>query len=376
MNDLQAGTPRARDGHEIYLGLDVHKDSISVAYAEPGQRPPVFFTRIDHTPEAVTRLVRQASKCGAALWCYEAGPCGYTLQRQLRELGQECWLAAPPRQARVKTDRRDAMGLAQLLRGGLLEPLWLPELEHEEMRDLWRGRCDQKEDQQRQRQRLNALALRAGHHWPTGRTRWTQTHYRWLEQLEFAGPVGRRNRDHHLTDLRCTDQRLKEREQELREQISDWSLGPLVLELRALVGIDWLTATGLLAELGDMRRFDNPRQLMAYVGLVPSENSSGARRRQGGIRGGGNPNARHLLIEAAWTYRRSGRLTKHLAAKMEHASRHARDVAIKAQAHLHRKSRRMLRQGKHPNTVNAAIARELVGFVWSIVAHREPATAA
>ena len=376
MNDLRPETPRACDGHEIYFGLDVHKDSISVAYAEPGQRPPVFFTRVDHTPEAVERLVRQASKRGAALWCYEAGPCGYTLQRQLRALGQECWMVAPPRQARVKTDRRDALGLAQLLRGGLLEPLWAPELEHEEMRDLWRGRCGRKDDQQRLRQRLNALALRAGHHWPSGRQRWTQAHYRWLEQLEFANPAGRRNRDHHLSDVRDADQRLKEREQELRDYAADWSLGPLVPELRALVGIDWLTAIGLLAELGDVRRFDNPRQLMAYVGLVPSENSSGARRRQGGIRGGGNPNARRLLIEAAWTYRRSGRLTQHLAAKMEGATRHARDVALKAQAHLHRKSRRMLRRGKHPNTVTAAIARELVGFVWSIAAHREPTTAA
>lgn len=376
MEELQPKAPRSGAEPAIYFGLDVHKDSISVAYAEAGRQPPEFLTRIDHTPAAVKRLVQQVSARGAALWCYEAGPCGYALQRRLKALGQECWLVAPPRQARVKTDRRDALGLARLLRGGLLTPLWTPELEHEEMRDLWRNRCGRKHDQRRLRMQLNACVLRAGHHWPTGRVRWTAAHYRWLEQLEFAGAAGRRNRDHYLSDARYADQRLKERDQELRDQLADWSLGPQAPELRALPGIDWLTAIGLLAELGDLRRFDNPQQLMAYVGLVPSENSSGGRRRQGGIRGGGNPEARRLLIEAAWVYRRSRRLTRHLAAKMEGASRHARDVALKAQTRLHRKSCRMLRAGKHPNTVNAAVARELVGFVWDIAVHSERAAAA
>ena len=371
MEELQPQAPRSGPEPAIYFGLDVHKDSISAAYAEAGRQPPEFLTRIDHTPAAVKRLVHQVSARGAALWCYEAGPCGYALQRQLKELGQECWLVAPPRKARVKTDRRDALGLAQLLRGGMLTPLWTPEREHEEMRDLWRNRCGRKHDQRRLRLQLNAWVLRAGHHWPTGRRRWTEAHYCWLEQLEFSGAAGRRNRDNYLSDARYADQRLKERDQELRDQLADWSLGPLAPELRALPGIDWLVATGLLAELGDLRRFDNPQKLAAYVGLVPSENSSGERRSQGGIRGGGNPEARRLLIEAAWVYRRSYRLTKHLAAKMEGASPYARDVAIKAQTRLHRKSRNMLRAGKHPNTVNAAVARELVGFVWDIAVHSE-----
>ena len=371
MEELQPQAPRSGPEPAIYFGLDVHKDSISAAYAEAGRRPPEFLTRIDHTPAAVKRLVHQVSARGAALWCYEAGPCGYALQRQLKELGQECWLVAPPRKARVKTDRRDALGLAQLLRGGMLTPLWTPEREHEEMRDLWRNRCGRKHDQRRLRMQLNAFVLRAGHHWPTGRARWTEAHYRWLERLEFSGAAGRRNRDNYLSDARYADQRLKERDQELRDQLADWSLGPLAPELRALPGIDWLAATGLLAELGDLRRFDKPQQLMSYIGLVPSENSSGDRRRQGGIRGGGNPEARRLLIEAAWVYRRSCRLTKHLAAKMEGASPYARGVAIKAQTRLHRKSRNMLRAGKHPNTVTAAVARELVGFVWDIAVHSE-----
>ena len=376
MEELQPQAPRSGPEPAIYFGLDVHKDSISAAYAEAGRQPPEFLTRIDHTPAAVKRLVRQVSARGTALWCYEAGPCGYALQRQLKELGQECWLVAPPRKARVKTDRRDALGLAQLLRGGMLTPLWTPEREHEEMRDLWRNRCGRKHDQRRLRMQLNAFVLRAGHHWPTGRKRWTETHYRWLEQLEFSGAAGRRNRDNYLSDARYADQRLKERDQELRDQLADWSLGPLAPELRALPGIDWLAATGLLAELGDLRRFDKPQQLMAYIGLVPSENSSGDRRSQGGIRGGGNPEARRLLIEAAWTYRRSCRLTKHLAAKMEGASPYARGVAVKAQTRLHRKSRNMLRTGKHPNTVNAAVARELVGFMWDIAVHSERTTGA
>ena len=221
MEELQPQAPRRGPEPAIYFGLDVHKDSISAAYAEAGRQPPEFLTRIDHTPAAVKRLVHQVSARGAALWCYEAGPCGYALQRQLKELGQECWLVAPPRKARVKTDRRDALGLAQLLRGGMLAPLWTPEREHEEMRDLWRNRCGRKHDQRRLRLQLNAFALRSGHHWPTGRTRWTAAHYRWLEQLEFSGAAGRRNRDNYLSDARYADQRLKERDQELRDLLAD-----------------------------------------------------------------------------------------------------------------------------------------------------------
>ena len=375
MKESQSKAPRNGAEPAIYFGLDVHKDSISVAYAEPGRRPPRFLTRIDNTPAAVKRLVRQASARGAALWCYEAGPCGHVLRRQLQRLGQECWLVAPPRRARVKTDRRDALGLAQALRGGLLEPLWTPAAEHESMRNLWRCRCDLRHTAQQRRRQLNALALRTGHHWPTGRKRWTKVHLDWLERLEFAEDADRRTRDIYLTEMRRARLLVAETDQELRDRISDWSLGPLVSELRALVGIDWVAAIGLLAELGDLQRFDRPGPLMAYVGLVPSENSSGDRRSQGGVRGGGNPEARRLLIEAAWTYRRSRRLTRHLAAKMEGASSYARDVAVKAQTRLHRKSRNMLRRGKHPNRVTIAIARELAGFVWDIAAHSERAPA-
>ena len=376
MEELQPRAPRSGAEPAIYFGLDVHKDSISVAYAEAGRRPAEFLTRIDNTPAAVARLVRQVSARGAALWCYEAGPCGHVLRRQLRRLGQDCWLVAPPRRARVKTDRRDALGLAQALRGGLLEPLWTPEAEHESMRNLWRCRCDLRRAEQQRRQQLGALALRTGHRWPTGRKRWTKAHLEWLERLEFAEEADRQARDIYLTEVRRARLLVTETDQRLRDRLSGWSLGPLASELRALAGIDWVAAIGLLAELGDLQRFDRPGPLMAYVGLVPSENSSGGRRRQGGIRGGGNPEARRLLIEAAWTYRRSHRLTRHLAAKMEGASRHARDVALKAQTRLHRKSRTMLRQGKHPNQVNAAIARELAGFVWDIAAHSERAPAA
>lgn len=377
MKNLPSETPRAGDGHghELYVGLDVHKDSISVAYAKPGQQPPVFLTRIDNTPTAVARLARKVSAGGAALWCYEAGPCGHVLRRQLQRLGQECWLVAPPRRARIKTDRRDALGLAQALRGGLLEPLWTPAAEHESMRNLWRCRCDLRYAEQQRRQQLNALALRSGHRWPTGRVRWTQAHLDWLERLEFAAEADRMTRDIYLTEVRRARLLVAETEQKLRDRISDWSLGPLVAELRALVGVDWVVAIGLLAELGDLRRFDRPGPLMAYAGLVPSENSSGGQRRQGSIRGGGSPEARRLLVEAAWTYRRSYRLTKHLAAKMEGASRYAQDVALKAQTRLHRKSRKMLRQGKPSNKVNIAIARELIGFVWDIAAHSERAPA-
>lgn len=353
-----------------YIGMDVHKDSIALARAPSGRAEPEYLGEIPNTPAAVAKLAKTLGAGGAPnRFCYEAGPCGYVLHRQLLELGHDCLVAAAPARLRVKTDRRDALELARLFRAGLLEPVWVPDAEHEAVRSLCRCRTDFKVHEHQQRQQLTGFVLLRGHHWPSGKSRWTQAHCRWLEALKFEQELDRRTCDEYLTAVRQATQRVADLDARLQELLPDWSLAPLVADLRALRGIDWLAAMLLAAELGDLRRFEAPQQLMSYLGMTPSENSSGARRRQGGITKAGNAHARRLLVEAAWCYRFPARITGHLERKARDASPQARDIAWKAQRRLCRKFRRLALKGKNPKAVCVAVGRELAGFVWDIARH-------
>ncbi len=367
-------------GYPAYIGLDVHKESIAVAVARAGREVPEFRGEITNRPKAVAKLVERLSQEfeGELLqFCYEAGPCGYGLYRQLLELGQDCQVVAPsliPKKPgeRIKTDRRDARKLAQALRNGDLTAVWVPDEEQEAMRDLTRARDDLKAQERKARQQLNAFVLRHGHAWPSKRTRWTQAHYNWLESLKFAHDWQQVVLQEYMDAVRAASRRVTDLTAQMERVLPQWSLAPVVDSLVALRGIDVLAATVLLAELGDISRFDSPKQLMAYLGLVPSEHSSGGRRRQGAITRTGNGHARRMLVECAWSYRFPARQTMHLKRKAQRASEPAKAIAWRAQKRLCGRYRQLTQAGKNVKLVCVAIARELVGFIWDIVRQEMP----
>ena len=355
-----------------YVGLDVHKDSIAVAVAYAGREAPESWGTISNTKKAVTKLVdRLYLEKKTFLLCYEAGPCGYALYQNLTAMGMDCRVVAPPRNEKIKTDRRDALRLARLLRAGELVEVWVPDQEQEAVRDLCRCRADFKAQQQKLRQQLNAFVLRHGHHWPTNRKRWTQKHLEWLESLDFSYDYQSEVRDEYIAAVRMSSSRMTDLDQKLNQALQDWSWAPLANSLMALRGFDKLSAVTLLSELGDISRFGSPNQLMGYLGLVPCVYSSGAHRRTGGVTQAGNRHARQVLVESAWCYRFPARQTAYMNRKAEGASAYAQAISWKAQKRLCRRYRKLIAAGKNQKVVCVAIARELTGFVWDIVCHEK-----
>ena len=374
----QAG--RAEERYALYVGLDVHKDTIAVAVAEPGRGDPQARGEIANKPKALAKLIRRLSEqCGGGLilFCYEAGPCGYGVYRQIIASGHECEVVAPsliPKKPgdKVKTDRRDALKLVRSLRSGDLTAVWVPDQEQEAMRDLTRARDDMKGQERKARQQLNAFVLRHGHAWPSDKTRWTLTYYNWLASLKFEHDWQHIVLQEYIDAVKAATQRVADLTDQMMRVLPRWSLGPVVDALVALRGIDKVAAMVLLAELGDISRFDSPKQLMAYLGVVPSEHTSGRRRRQGGITLTGNRHARRMLVESAWSYRFPARQTKHLKRKAAKASKEAREIAWRAQKRLCGRYRTLIQAGKNQKLVCVAIARELCGFIWDIVRHEMP----
>ena len=308
------------------------------------------------------------------LFCYEAGPCGYHLYHQIIATGHDCQVIAPSKiphkpGEKIKTDRRDALKLAHYLRSGDLTAVWVPGEEQEAMRDLCRARCDMKQQELKARQQLNAFVLRQGHHWPSNKSRWTKGHYNWLESLEFPHAWQHVVLQEYVDAVRAASGRVAELMGQMLKALPQWSLAPVVDSLVALRGIDTLAAMILLSELGDISRFDNPKQLMSFLGLVPSEHSSGKRRRQGAITLTGNRHARRILVESAWCYRFPARQTMHMKRKAQRASDGAKAIAWKAQKRLCGRYRRLIEAGKNQKTVCVAIARELIAFVWAVVCY-------
>ena len=363
-----------------YVGLDVHKETIAVALAAADKRGEVReYGTIANTPAALKALASKLARSGATLYfCYEAGPCGYGIQRQLSAAGHECVVVAPsliPRRPgeRIKTDRRDAANLARLHRAGELTPVWIPDQAHEAVRDLVRARQAAVRALRQARQQLSGFLLRHGHHY--NRPAWTQMHRRWLAGLRFEQPAHHLVFEDYIATIEAATARRDRLEASIEAALPDWSLAPVVRALQALRGMALIAAATLAAELGDITRFENPRQLMAYLGLVPSEHSSGDSRRQGAITKAGNGSARRMLIEAAWSYRFPARISRELLLRQEGLTKPVRDTAWKAQERLCGRYRKLARAGKPPNVVTAAIARELAGFVWAIAKQAKPSAA-
>lgn len=366
--------------YPAYIGLDVHKDTIVIAVAEAGREAPHSRGEIANKPGRITKMVERLAEQydgQVLLFCYEAGPCGYALYRQLLELGHDCIVVAPaliPHKPgeRIKTDKRDALKLARYLRSGDLTSVWVPDEEQEAMRDLTRARDDFKAQERKARQQLNAFVLRHGHSWPKGKTRWTKTHYNWLESIRFNHDWQQVVLQEYIDAVNAGTKRVADLTAQLERVLPQWSLAPVVYSLVALRGIDKLAAMVLMAELGDISRFQSPRKLMAFLGLVPREHTSSERRRQGPITKTGNNHARRMLVESAWSYRFPARQTMHLKRKAKTATGQAKAIAWNAQKRLCGRYQTLTQSGKNTKLVCVAIARELSGFIWDIVCHEMP----
>jgi transposase len=364
---------------EAFVALDTAKLRNAVAVADAGRNGEVrYLGEIDNTETATRKLVAQlASKYCRLTFCYEAGPTGYGLYRLIMSLGHDCIVVAPsliPSKPgdRVKTNRRDAVNLAKLLRAGQLTAVWVPDERHEAMRDLVRARDAAARDYRSKRQNVSALLLRLGVHYP-GKKTWGRSHMNWLTSLKLEHREQRVAFEEMLLAVRQARERIERLEQAMRGAVADWTLAPAVEALQAMRGMDIVGAITFLAELGDLSRFENPRQLMAYLGLTPSERSTGESVKRGGITKAGNSRARRLLIEAAWSYRFPPRVSKDMQARIGAAPRVAGEIAWKAQMRLCGRFRTLIRRGKRPTIAVIAIARELSAFLWAI--NREIAAA-
>jgi transposase len=361
-----------RHSSTLYVGLDVHKESIAVAYiAKEHDAEVIYLGSIGTRQGDIDQLIRKMqSKAKHLIFVYEAGPCGYWLYRYLTKKGYDCWVVAPsliPKKPgdRVKTDRRDAVQLARLARSGDLTAVYVPTVEDEAIRDLTRAREDTIRDLKSAKFRLKAFLLRHDIRY-TGRATWGPAHLRWLSEVVCPTPTQQIVFQEYVRAVNEHAERLQRLEHELQDQVKSWRLHPVVEALQALRGVQFTVAVTMVAEMGDLTRFDTPRELMKFLGLIPSEYSSGEQRRQGAITKAGNTHARRALVEGAWAYRYPAKVSRHLQLRLEQQPNIIQDISWKAQVRLCKRYRRLVSRGKHANVVTVAIARELAGFMWAI----------
>lgn len=355
-----------------FIGLDVHAETIAVAVAEAGGEVRSLGT-IPNRAESVRRLIGKLGKPASLRVCYEAGPTGYVLYWQLMELGVHCEVVAPtlvPVKAgdRVKTDRRDAEKLARCYRAGDLTAVWVPDAAHEALRDLVRARLAAKRDQLRARHRLGKFLLRQGRRAPAGTTTWTGKYLAWVKQQRFEQGAQEATLLDYLHEVEHAAARIVrlERAIDVAVQSMPEKLREVIVGLQSLRGVAKVSAVTLVAELGQIARFDHARQLMGYAGIVSREHSSGQSVRRGPISKAGNAHLRRIVIEAAWSYRHRPNIGTTLAARQSASSEAVKAIAWRAQHRLHARYRSLLAKGKNKQKVITALGRELLGFIWAI----------
>lgn len=365
-----------------FIGLDVHAQTIAVAVAEPGGEVRSLGS-IPNRAESVSKLIKKLGKPGQLRVCYEAGPTGYVLYWQLTKLGVHCDVVAPtliPVKPgdRVKTDRRDAEKLARCYRAGDLTAVWVPDAAHEALRDLVRAREAAKSDQLRARNRLSKFLLRQGHRAPEGMQAWTGKHLKWIKaQVRFEQPAQEATLLDYLHEVEHAAERIERLEQSIDAAIETVpeKMRAVIQGLQSLRGIAKVSAVSIVAELGELSRFDKPRQLMGYSGAVSSEESSGERTQRGAITKAGNAHLRRIVMEAAWSYRHRPNVGAALAARQRELTANFREevkeIAWKAQHRLHSRYSKLLARGKPKQKVITAVGRELLGFIWAIGVHVE-----
>ena len=352
------------------VGLDVHKDSIAIAVAEPEGGEPSLVGTIPNDTRLLLQKLKKLGGGKKVRCCYEAGPTGYGLHRDLNAAGVPCIVVAPsliPKQvgSRVKTDRRDAVKLARFLRSGDLTAVAVPDSSTEAMRDLERARDDAKVVERSARHQLAKFLLRHGRIYP-GKTAWTGRHLDWIRKQSFEHEAQQRVLTDYLHTVEQAAERVGKLTRDITELVEKWSMAPLVKSLQALRGVQLVTAVIIAAELGDLSRFASAPKLMAYLGLVPSEHSSGESKHRGHITRTGNTHVRRVLVEASWAYRFRPSMSVAIRKRNDGLPQPIRDIAWKAQERLHRRYARMNGRGMCKQKTVTAIARELAGFVWAI----------
>jgi transposase len=369
----------------LHLGLDVHKDSITIAIAEPGPKGEIrlfgTITNDLHALERALSRIRQAHPGSPLEVAYEAGPCGFGIARRLKQLDVPCLVAAPsliPKApgAPFKTDKRDARTIARLLRAGELVAVYVPEPTDEAIRDLCRARTDAIDDLRRCRLRLKSFLLRHGYRYQ-GKANWSQPHLRYLRELVLPHPAMKTILEEYLQGIDAAQDRVGRIEQSMQTLLAGWRLAPAVAALMAFRGFQLVAAMITVSELGDIHRFVHPRALMTYLGLVSTEHSSGPRQHLGAISRCGNGHARWLLTECAEHYALPPKVSKELARRQEGQPAHIRALSWKAQNRLHLRFNRLLARRLARNKAKVAVARELCGFVWALLrtqdCYRQPA---
>ncbi|HTA88206.1 MAG TPA: IS110 family transposase [Polyangiaceae bacterium] len=350
-----------------WVGLDVHADSIAIAEIDDGAKE-ARTSEIESSPKVVAKRFKRMAAEADLRVCYEAGGCGFELYRQLTSMGIECIVVAPslvPKKPgdHVKTDRRDAIRLARALRTGELTAVYVPNQEQESARDLLRARDDVRKDRITARHRLSSFLLRRGHRFVEA-SRWSGKHAAWLKELRFAEATAQTSFEHYRAAVEYLDVRLKALDAQIAALAKSDAWRARVERLSSLRGIATLSAMIVLTELIELRRFENPRKLMSYVGLVPSEHSSGNKQQRGRITKAGNGQVRRILVESAWTYQRRGAST---AIKKQWAEQPPDVVRIAhaASVRLSKRYARLAARGK-PQKAVVAVARELCGFIWAL----------
>jgi transposase len=354
----------------IYVGLDVHKDSIVIAVAREGREAAERWKSIPYDGVRLRKTLNMLVNNGQVLKvCYEAGPTGFGLCRRLRKAGIDCMVVAPslvPGKPgdRVKTDRRDARKLAHFLRSGDLTEVYVPDECVEAIRNLERARDDAKCAERVARHQLSKFLLRHDRHWDG--TTWTVKHRDWIRTQKFAYPAQQRVLEDYLKTVEDLAERVERLTAQLAELVQETTLAPLVKALQAFRGVSVVSAVTIAAEAGDLRRFATASQFMSYVGLVPSEDSSGKRRRQGAITRCGNGHLRRILVEAAWHYRHLPLMSKELRRRNKGLAPKVQRIAWEAQKRLNQRLYHLIHAGKSVQKAVTAVARELAGFIWAV----------
>lgn len=354
----------------IFVGLEVHKETITIATAK-GYGEINLYGTIPNNSDKIAKYMRKLGPKEYIIACYEAGPCGYGIYRQLMSMGIKCIVAAPsliPKRPgdKVKTDSRDAKRLVGLLRSNELTSVWVPDKETEALRDLLRSRTAAKADQLRSRNRISKFLLRNNKYPPQGVNPWTVKHREWLNRLEFEEDCQRMTLHEYIHALDERTARLERLEKFIEEQSTECMQEDFISALRGLKGVDYITAMTIAAEMGDPTRFPHPRQAMSYVGLTPSEYSSGKTKRQGGITKSGNSHLRRAIVEAAWHYRNPPRVSYALKRRQKGLSPQIKDISWRTQQRLNKRFFKLQGKGKSKQVAVVAVARELTAFIWEL----------
>jgi len=355
-----------------YVGLDVHKDSIAISIADEGRDGELrYYGTILNDMKPLDKILRKIISQNATPHCvYEAGPCGYHIYRHLSKNGIDCSVVAPaliPKKSgdRIKTDRRDSQSLARLHRAGELTAVYVPDAEDEALRDLVRARDDAQKAQRKAKQQLGAFLLRHNRVY-SGKSKWTRPHFNWMANITMPHPAQQITLQEYIDAVQTCNERVNRLTDQIHQLAENSRQKELIHAIQSLRGVSLIVAATIASELGCLNRFERPEQLMAYLGLIPSEHSSGEKKRRGSITKTGNGHVRRALIEAAQAYRLPAKKSRAILKRQENVPERIVQIAWKAQCRLCGRYRRLVAGGKKSNVAKTAIARELVGFIWAI----------